>query len=127
MKFIKTMVIYIGPILVCFFYFFLSSYSYTAYTLNFFDIFILFLILPIGYGVYNALSETVMECAVRNIIFTAIHSLGCYMNDFVYLDGIFGISYQPVDAFVGYVILTDIFIEMCCYIGRRAARFMTKN
>ena len=96
-------------------YLFLSSYPYTSYTLNLFDLSQLFLLLPIGYGVYNSFSKTKREWIIKSLVFLAMHALGCWLNDFVYIDDFFGkhyfgIIYRSVDFFVIHLILIDILI-----------------
>lgn len=111
MKVVKNIFIYTLPLLVWGVYLYMSPYHDTSYTLNLFDIILLFLLFPIGYGVYNSFSKTKQEWIIKSLAFVTIHALGCWFNDFIYID----IIYRPVDFFVPYLILIDIFILIISY------------
>ena len=125
MKVIRNILICIFPLLVWGVYLFLSPYPYTSYTLNLFDLILLFLLLPIGYSVYNSFSRTKWEWIIKSLVFITIHAFGCWLNDFVYIDDFFGkhyfgIIYRPVDFFVIHLILIDIFILLISYLVKSA-------
>ncbi len=124
MKVFKNMLVYIVPLLIWGLYISLSPYPYTSYTLNLFDLILLFLLLPIAYGVYNSFSKTNRELLIKSAVFIAIHALGCWLNDFVYIDDLFGkhyfgIIYRPVDFFVVHLVLIDVFILLVVYFVRK--------
>ncbi len=125
MKAVKNIVIYIVPLLVWGLYLSLSPYPYTSYTLNFFDLILLFMLLPIAYGVYNSFSKTNSELLIKSVAFIFVHALGCWINDFVYVDDFFGkhffgIIYRPMDFFVVHLVLIDVFILLVVYFVKKA-------
>ena len=120
MKVIKKILVYIFPLILWGVYLYHSQYSHTAYTLNLFDLILLFLLLPIGYGTYNSFSKTKLEWVIKSLVFIMTHAIGCWINDFVYIDDFFGkhyvsISYRPVDCFVLHLTIIDILVLLTCY------------
>lgn len=124
MKVIKNIIIYIFPLLIWGLYLYSSPSPDTSYTLNFFDLILLFLLLPFVYGVYNSLSKTKREWAMKCLVFIIIHALGCWLNDFVYIYDLFGnhylgITYRSVDFFVVHLIRIDVFILLVVCLAKK--------
>ena len=129
MKRFKDILIYLIPLLIWGIYLYLSPYPDTSYTLNSFDLVLLFLLLPIIYGVYGSFARTNKEWLIKSLAFVVIHTFGCWLNDFVYIDKFFSISYTPVDCFTKYLILVDPLILIICYLVKLNIKFkkITRN
>lgn len=115
---IKNVIINILPLLIWYMYYCAAPKPDMAYILNCVETVCALLIIPIAYSIYNSFSKNTIELVTRNTVFIISHTVGCYINDFVYIKNMFGNIYLQIDEITGYVILTDLAISVIFFIIR---------